>query len=116
MPAQARTGGAVSFPSYCRADGVMDPRTGAEAKHYAIGFAVVLPDNWNGRFLFQGRGALNVIQQPLASNPLVQYQRWPEALPLSQPTGGHQASPFDTSFFRDQEASLNFPMPRRVRW
>ena len=33
--------------------------TGSDGKPYAIGFAVALPENWNGRFLFQGGGGLN---------------------------------------------------------
>jgi hypothetical protein len=43
----------------CRVDGVIDERTGAGGKTYGIGFAISLPDNWNGRFLFQGGGGLN---------------------------------------------------------
>ena len=49
----------VAIPSYCGADGVIDPRTGFDGKPYAIGFAIALPDKWNGRFLFQGGGGLN---------------------------------------------------------
>jgi hypothetical protein len=47
------------LPARCRVDGVIDQRTGAAGKTYGIGFAVALPDNWNGRFLFQGGGGLN---------------------------------------------------------
>ena len=38
---------------------MIDRRTGADQQSYGIGFAVTLPDNWNGRFLFQGGGGLN---------------------------------------------------------
>src|SRR5216117_629153 len=48
-----------NLPPRCRVDGVIDQRTGAGGKPYGIGFAVALPDNWNGRFLFQGGGGLN---------------------------------------------------------
>ena len=54
----------VAIPSYCRADGLIDPRTGVDGKPYAIGFAIALPDNWNGRFLFQGGGGLNGYSHP----------------------------------------------------
>jgi hypothetical protein len=63
----ARTGGAA-LPAYCRVDGVLDPRTGAEGKSYGIGFALALPDAWNGGFLFQGGGGLNgTVGAPLAA-------------------------------------------------
>src|SRR5215475_12645362 len=59
-PAAGQRGApAVPLPSYCRLDGVIDRRVGAEGKEYGIGFAVALPDNWNGRFLMQGGGGLN---------------------------------------------------------
>ena len=47
------------LPAYCRVDGVIDARTGVDGKSYGIGFALALPDAWNGRFLFQGGGGLN---------------------------------------------------------
>ena len=39
----------VALPSLCRVQGVIDRRVGAEGKNYAIGFAIALPDRWNGR-------------------------------------------------------------------
>src|SRR5689334_2066729 len=50
---------AVALPQFCRVEGTIDPHTGADGKNYAIGFALALPANWNGRFLFQGGGGLN---------------------------------------------------------
>jgi feruloyl esterase len=50
---------AFTLPAYCRLDGVLDKRTGADGKSYGIGFALALPGDWNGRFLFQGGGGLN---------------------------------------------------------
>src|SRR5512135_888945 len=50
---------AFTLPAYCRVDGVIDKRTGADGKPYGIGFAITLPDDWNGRFLQQGGGGLN---------------------------------------------------------
>ena len=49
----------AAVPAFCRVEGVIDPRTGVEGKSYGIGFALALPDSWNGRFLFQGGGGLN---------------------------------------------------------
>ena len=60
----------VAVPSYCRADGVIDPRTGFDGKHYAIEFAIALPDKWHGRFLFQGGGGLNgSVGAPFGTRP-----------------------------------------------
>src|SRR2546425_9542787 len=73
---QMPTGGAFSkaerisdnLPPRCRVDGVIDQRTGAGGKTYGIGFALALPDNWNGRFLFQGGGGLNgSVQNPVGA-------------------------------------------------
>ncbi len=49
----------LKLPAYCRVDGVIDRRTGGDGKPYGIGFAINLPDDWNGRFLQQGGGGLN---------------------------------------------------------
>jgi len=49
----------VRMPAYCRVGATLDRRTGADGKSYGIGFALALPAEWNGRFLFQGGGGLN---------------------------------------------------------
>ena len=54
----------VTIPAHCRADGVIDQRLGVDNKPYAIGFAIALPERWNGRFLFQGGGGLNGSVRP----------------------------------------------------
>src|SRR4029453_13988986 len=58
-PGRGAPAPAVKLPAYCRVDGVLDARTGADGKSYGIGFALALPGDWNGRFLFQGGGGLN---------------------------------------------------------
>src|SRR5512138_699595 len=63
VPASA-PGAAQSLPAHCRIDGVIDAHTGRDGKSYGIGFAVALPVDWNGRFLFQGGGGLNGSVQP----------------------------------------------------
>ena len=60
---------AVAIPSNCRADGVMDQRVGVDGKSYAIGFAIAMPDRWNGRLLFQGGGELNGSVRPPIGAP-----------------------------------------------
>ena len=59
-----------NLPAYCRVDGVIDRRTGVPAgTSYGIGFALALPEEWNGRFLMQGGGGLNgSVQNPLGTS------------------------------------------------
>jgi len=49
---------------------VIDRRTGVPAgTSYGIGFALALPEEWNGRFLMQGGGGLNgSVQNPLGTS------------------------------------------------
>ena len=98
------------MPQYCRVDGEIDKRTGYEGKPYAIGFAIALPKNWNGQFMFQGGGGLN----GNVGDPIGNQGGGPPALArgfavISSDTG-HKAgsSGFDSSFMADQEASMNF--------
>jgi feruloyl esterase len=49
----------MELPAYCRVDGMLDRRIGVKGVSYGIGFAIALPDAWNGRFLMQGGGGLN---------------------------------------------------------
>ena len=57
-----------AVPAHCRVDGVIDARVGRDGKSYGIGFAVALPVNWNGQFLFQGGGGLNgTVSPPLGA-------------------------------------------------
>lgn len=109
VSAAAGNNAAVPLPSYCRADGILDPRTGVDGRHYAIGFAVALPNDWNGRFMFQGGGALNgTIQEPLGKQAAGDVPALARGFAVVATDTGHEGSPFDPSFFRDQEASLNF--------
>jgi pimeloyl-ACP methyl ester carboxylesterase len=44
------------LPKHCVVSGEVNDRTGADGKHYAIGFEMRLPVDWNGRFLHQVNG------------------------------------------------------------
>src|SRR5205823_458990 len=68
-PGRGAPASAVKLPAYCRIDGMIDRRTGAAGATYGIGFAIALPQNWNGRFLLQGGGGLNgSVQAPVGAN------------------------------------------------
>src|SRR5690606_14639335 len=45
-----------TLPPHCHVVGSFEHRTGVDGREYAIRFAINLPDDWNGRFLFQGGG------------------------------------------------------------
>ncbi|HYP04777.1 MAG TPA: tannase/feruloyl esterase family alpha/beta hydrolase [Bryobacteraceae bacterium] len=88
----------MALPAFCRIDGVIDKRTGVEGKPYGIGFALALPDNWNGRFLFHGGGGLNgSVAFPLGT-----------VAAGDTPALARGFGVFDGSFLRDQQAALDF--------
>jgi hypothetical protein len=111
--APAGRGGApstVKLPAYCRLDGVIDRRTGAAGTTYGIGFALALPDDWNGRFLFQGGGGLNgSVQMPLGAQAAGDTPGLARGFAVVSTDTGHQGKGgFDASFLQDQQATLDF--------
>ncbi|MGD0955804.1 MAG: DUF6351 family protein [Candidatus Acidiferrales bacterium] len=99
----------VAIPPYCRAEGVIDQRTGVDGKPYAIAFAIALPDNWNGRFLFQGGGGLNgSVTPPYGAQAAADTPGLARGFAVVSTDTGHKGAVFDASFMKDQEASLNF--------
>ncbi|HXK11077.1 MAG TPA: DUF6351 family protein [Vicinamibacteria bacterium] len=99
---------AVPLPAYCRLSATLDRRTGADGRSYGIGFALALPADWNGRFLFQGGGGLNGSVAP----PLGRTGRGEAALArgfaVATTDTGHRGEAFDASFLAEQQASLDF--------
>jgi len=112
MPPPKRPGRAVSkdaFVPYCRLEGVYEKRTGVNGKPYAIGFAVAFPDNWNGRFLFQGGGGLNgILLEPMGALTAGDVTALFQGYAIASTDAGHKGVVFDTGFFEDQQALLNF--------
>ena len=100
---------AVAIPPYCRADGELDRRTGVDGKPFAIGFAIALPDNWNGRFLFQGGGGLNgSVTPPYGAQAAGDAPGLARGFAVVSTDTGHKGAGFDPAFMKDQEASINF--------
>ncbi|NLD37545.1 MAG: tannase/feruloyl esterase family alpha/beta hydrolase [Desulfatiglans sp.] len=98
------------IPAYCRVDGEIDKRIGHEDKPYAIGFAIALPKNWNGRLMFQGGGGMNgTVADPIGAQgggiPALA-----RGFAVITSDTGHKSGggAFDTSFMSDQEAYMNF--------
>ncbi len=52
-------GSSAPLPAHCLVEGYFAERPGRVGGHYRIGFRMRLPDEWNGRFLFQGGGGSN---------------------------------------------------------
>ena len=52
------------LPRHCIVSGEVNDRTGADGKHYAIGFEMRLPVEWNGRFLDQANGGNDGVVLP----------------------------------------------------
>lgn len=100
---------AAALPAHCRVDGEIDRRSGVGGKSYAIGFALALPDNWNGRFLFQGGGGLNGnVAAPVGGQAAGDVPALARGFAVVTTDTGHRGTVFDGSFFEDQQASLDF--------
>ena len=98
--AASAAGVSPAAPAHCRVDGVIDERTGRDGKPYAIGFAVALPANWNGRFLFQGGGGLNgSVQPPIGGQYAGEQSALARGFAVASTDSGHQGAVFDGSFF-----------------
>lgn len=98
-----------TLPAYCRLDGTIDRRTGANGVTYGIRFALALPADWNGRFLMQGGGGLNgSVQNPLGPSAAGAQPALARGFAVVSTDTGHQGRVFDPSFMRDQQASLDF--------
>lgn len=100
---------AAVLPAHCRVDGMINERKGAGGKTYGIGFAIALPDTWNGRFLLQGGGGLNgsvgLPVGPTASGDKTALAR---GFAVISHDSGHKGAGFDSSFQADQRATLDF--------
>jgi hypothetical protein len=99
------------LPDYCRVDGTINRRTGVEGKEFGIGFALALPDNWNGDFLMQGGGGSNgVILPPLGATAAGDTPGLVRGFAVVSTDTGHKSKngSFDFDFMRDQQAMLDF--------
>src|SRR5580658_1247210 len=99
-PGRGAPASAVKLPAYCRIDGMIDKRTGAAAAAYGIGFAIALPQNWNGRFLLQGGGGLNgSVQFPLGANAAGSEPGLARGFAVASTDTGHEGrGGFDATF------------------
>ena len=102
-------GPGLSLSPHCHVEGELDRRTGSDGKSYALSFAINLPDNWNGRYMFQGGGGLNgVIREPAGVQATGSQNALARGFAIVSTDSGHQGGGFDGSFLLEQEAAMNF--------
>lgn len=100
---------AAPLPAHCRVEGVIGGRTGVDGKSYGLTVAIALPQDWNGRFLFQGGGGLNgALRPPLGTEGAGPRTALSRGFAVVSTDGGHQGAVFDASFMGDQQAALDF--------
>jgi feruloyl esterase len=98
-----------ALPVHCHVVGSFEHRTGADGRDYAIRFAINLPDNWNGRYLYQGGGGLNGnLGEPVGAQWAGEETGLAQGFAVVSTDSGHVGSNFDASFMADQQAMLNF--------
>lgn len=97
------------LPPHCHLEGEIDRRTGVDGRSYALRFAINMPDDWNGRFLFQGGGGLNgSLADPVGAQATGGVPALQRGFAVVSTDSGHEGAVFDSSFMADQEAALNF--------
>jgi hypothetical protein len=98
---------APALPAYCKADGVIDKRTGVGGRSYGSLFSLALPENWNNRFLFQGGGGYNgKVNPPLGAAAAGDAPGLARGFAVVSTDTGHEGN--DQKFFDDQQAGLDF--------
>ncbi|WP_242153992.1 tannase/feruloyl esterase family alpha/beta hydrolase [Sphingomonas sp. BAUL-RG-20F-R05-02] len=99
-----------ALPAYYRMSGIINERRGVNGKTYGIGFEVALPDDWNGRLLFQAGGGLNgVINPPIGEQVSGGRPALARGFAVVSTDSGHKGvGGFDPSFKADQQAALDF--------
>jgi pimeloyl-ACP methyl ester carboxylesterase len=102
-------GPGIALPPHCHVEGELDRRTGSNGKSYALRFAINLPDNWNGRYMFQGGGGLNgSLGEPIGTQATGSQSALARGFAVVSTDSGHEGQVFDGSFLAEQEAAMNF--------
>ncbi|WP_018609594.1 tannase/feruloyl esterase family alpha/beta hydrolase [Uliginosibacterium gangwonense] len=104
------SGGNSALPAHCRVQGIIEARTGADGKPYGINFELRMPDDWQGRFIFQGGGGLDGFLAPALGKIPVRGATANPALTRGYAVvsmdGGHQG--LGPEFAHDQQARLDY--------
>ena len=102
----------VAIPGYCKVEGVIDPRKGVDGVAYGLRFELALPDDWNGRFLFQGGAGFNGTVNPaVGSTAAGEVPAIARGFAVVSTDSGHASDAvFDDAFMQDQRATLDFAL------
>jgi feruloyl esterase len=91
---------------------MLNRRTGVDGQQYGVGFALSLPADWTGRFLFQGGGGFNgVLRPPIGAGATGTLPALTRGFAVAATDAGHRApngNVLDTAFLKDQQATLDF--------
>lgn len=101
------------LPGHCLVQGTIHPRTGANGVSYGIGFELRMPNEWNGRFLFQGGGGMDGVVNPaLGAIPFFTTTAVPaleRGYAVVSTDSGHQGKDNgDATFGLDQQARIDY--------
>jgi len=109
-PMTGASGGDRILPEHCLVQGTIGEHIGTEGKSYGIKFELRMPDNWQGRFMFQGGGGMDgFISQSIGSIPTYGSSAEPSisrGYAVVSMNGGHDG--LDTGFAHDQQARLDY--------
>ena len=120
IPGAGPPGTTVEVPSHCLFQVVVDPRgSGLADLSYGTGIELRLPQDWNGRLLFQGGGGMNGVLNPALGTVPGAASALKRGFAVVSTDGGHRGrSPLDSRFGVDQQARLDFAyqsVPRATR-
>nr|WP_314492055.1 tannase/feruloyl esterase family alpha/beta hydrolase [uncultured Chryseobacterium sp.] len=118
-PNSALTGSTVrevEVKAHCLVKGEIEKRIGSDGKPYAIKFELRMPEDWNGKFLFQGGGGINGFVAPaVGSVPVYNSTAVPALVrgyAVVSTDSGHQAPKgeegYSVDFANDQQAILDY--------
>ncbi|MDR3509385.1 MAG: tannase/feruloyl esterase family alpha/beta hydrolase [Caulobacteraceae bacterium] len=94
------------LPAQCKVTGVIGARTAADGRVFGVRFELRLPDDWNGRFFFQGGGGLDGSVNPAVGLAGAGAPALARGYAVVSMDGGHEGR--DASFASDQQARLDF--------
>jgi hypothetical protein len=103
----------LKLPAHCLLKGEVNKHTGADGKFYGDIFELRMPNDWNGRLLFQGGGGLDGIVQPaIGGGGLGDRAALLRGYAVVSTDGGHAADPkapmADASFGSDPRALADY--------
>jgi feruloyl esterase len=97
-----------TLPEHCKVVGSIHQRVGADKEHYAIGFELRLPANWNGKFLFQGGGGLDgVVRSATGFVSAGTVPALARGYAVVSTDAGHQGIS-NSAFGKEQQARLDY--------